>query len=162
MSTARTLTPDTRAVEELIVERAKLSYARLPMLEVVFDRFSLSLAQTLKSYLGAMAEVSLGGIDYLSCQDALKDQPDPSLISVTTAEEWGGSLGEVAHIDVELLACGVCLPVPRRTSTGDKELEAMGGDARVREMQLLELGQPSGVQELSDRLARAVTNRRVM
>ena len=46
MSTARTLTPDTRAVEELIVERAKLSYARLPMLEVVFDRFALSLAQT--------------------------------------------------------------------------------------------------------------------
>ncbi|MEQ5870842.1 FliM/FliN family flagellar motor switch protein [Sagittula sp. NFXS13] len=87
--------PDTRAVEELIVERAKLSYARLPMLEVVFDRFALSLAQTLKSYLGAMVDVSLSKVDYLSCQDALKDQPNPSLISVTTAEEWGGTVAVI-------------------------------------------------------------------
>ena len=120
MSTAHTLTPDTRAVEELIVERAKLSYARLPMLEVVFDRFSLSLAQTLKSYLGAMAEVSLGGIDYLSCQDALKDQPDPSLISVTTAEEWGGTIAGI--MTPELLFGIIEITFGGRTvATGEKK-----------------------------------------
>lgn len=120
MSTARTLTPDTRAVEELIVERARLSYARLPMLEVVFDRFSLSLAQTLKSYLGAMADVSLDGIDYLSCQDALKDQPDPSLISVTTVPEWNGTIAAI--MTPELLFGIIEITFGGRTvATGEKK-----------------------------------------
>ncbi|MCR8550514.1 FliM/FliN family flagellar motor switch protein [Salipiger sp. P9] len=87
--------PDTRAVQELIVERAKYSYARLPMLEVAFDRFSLSMAQVLKSYLGAMADISVKQIDYLTCQDALDDLPDPALIAVTDAENWGGTIAAI-------------------------------------------------------------------
>ncbi|MBN9887109.1 flagellar motor switch protein FliM [Salipiger abyssi] len=100
MSVESPIHPDTRAVQELIVERAKYSYARLPMLEVVFDRFSLSLAQVLKSYLGAMADISLKKIDYLTCQDALENLPDPALIAVTDAESWGGTIATILQPDL--------------------------------------------------------------
>ncbi|ANT63192.1 hypothetical protein AYJ57_22175 (plasmid) [Salipiger sp. CCB-MM3] len=94
------ITIDTRAVEELIVERAKRSYTRLPMLEVVFDRFALSLAQVLKSYLGAMVDVTLKQVDYLTCQDAIDALPDPSLIAVTEALEWNGTIAAVMRPDL--------------------------------------------------------------
>lgn len=93
-------TPDrteTRHVEELIIERAKFSYARLPMLEVVFDRFALSLSQCLKTYLGAMTEVTLEKVDYLSCIDAVEDLPDPALVAVTEADGWAGPLALVVE-----------------------------------------------------------------
>ena len=85
----------TREIEEMIIERARLSYARLPMLEVVFDRFSLSLSQVLKTYLGAMTEVTLEKVDYLSCQDAVDNLPDPALVSVVETEGWAGPLAVV-------------------------------------------------------------------
>lgn len=93
MQTAARMEP--KHVEELIIERAKFSYARLPMLEVVFDRFALSLAQVLKTYLGAMTEVTLEKVDYLSCNDAVEDLPDPALVTVTEAEGWAGPMAVV-------------------------------------------------------------------
>ncbi len=92
---------DTRAVEELIVERAKRSYARLPLLEVVLDRFALSLSQSLKTYLGSVVDVTLTKMDYLTCQDAIDSLPEPSLIGVTEAVEWSGTIG--AALRPELL-----------------------------------------------------------
>lgn len=85
----------TRAVQELMVERAKDSFARLPMLEVAFDRFALSLAQVLRSYFGGVAETELKSIDYLTCQDAISDLPNVSLIAVTDADDWGGTIATV-------------------------------------------------------------------
>ncbi|MBP0484597.1 flagellar motor switch protein FliM [Sagittula salina] len=113
-----TLTPDTRAVEEMIVERAKLSYVRLPMLEVVFDRFALALTQTLKGYLGAMVDVQLKSIDYTSCQDAMEDLPEPSLIAVTAAEQWGGTIAAVMRS--ELLFNVVEITFGGRSASGSK------------------------------------------
>ncbi|MGY3439989.1 flagellar motor switch protein FliM [Marinovum sp. KMM 9879] len=101
------MTPDsashasTRAVQELMVERAKDSYARLPMLEVAFDRFALSLAQALRSYFGGMAETELKSIDYLTCQDANAELPNVALIAVVDAAEWGGAIAAV--VSPELL-----------------------------------------------------------
>jgi len=100
MNIAADMAPGTRAVEELMVERAKASYARLPMLEVVFDRFSLSLPQVLRSYLGGMADVSLTRIDYLSCQEAQNQLPETALIAVTEAAPWNGTIAAVMHPDL--------------------------------------------------------------
>ena len=97
--TAQTST--TRAVQELMVQRAKESYARLPMLEVAFDRFALSLAQVLRSHFGGVAETELKSIDYLSCQEAIADLPDVALIAVTEAEDWGGTIAMI--VSPELL-----------------------------------------------------------
>ena len=117
---------DTRAVEELIVERAKRSYARLPMLEVVFDRFALSLSQALKTYLGAVVDVTLAKMDYLTCQDAIDSLPEPALIGVTEAVEWGGTIAaalrpEMLYSILEITFGGRTVPEsPRspRTFTG--------------------------------------------
>lgn len=86
---------DAKFVEELIIERAKFSYARLPMLEVVFDRFALSLSQVLKTYLGAMTDVTLEKVDYLSCNDAVEGLPNPALVAVTEAKGWAGPMAVV-------------------------------------------------------------------
>ncbi len=91
---------ETKPVEELIIERAKLSYARLPMLEVVFDRFALTFAPELKTYLGAMTDVTLKAVEYLSCQDAVNELPDPSLVAVTDVEGWAGPLAVVLRPDL--------------------------------------------------------------
>ncbi|MGR3321921.1 MAG: flagellar motor switch protein FliM [Pseudooceanicola sp.] len=119
MSTQRAEIPEDeadRSVEELIIERAKFSYARLPMLEVVFDRFALSLSQVLKAYLGAMTEVTLESINYLSCQDAVDSLPDPSLVCVTDAEGWAGPMAIV--VDPELLFSVIEITFGGRTVAG--------------------------------------------
>ncbi|WP_323765180.1 flagellar motor switch protein FliM [Marinovum sp.] len=91
----------TREVQELMVARARDSFARLPMLEVAFDRFALSLAQVLRSYFGGVAETELTSIDYLTCQDAVADLPNVALIAVTDADAWGGTIAAV--VSPELL-----------------------------------------------------------
>ncbi|WP_375690007.1 flagellar motor switch protein FliM [Pseudooceanicola sp. LIPI14-2-Ac024] len=114
MQTAERTEP--KFVEELIIERAKYSYARLPMLEVVFDRFALSLSQVLKTYLGAMTDVELESVDYLSCADAVDGLPDPALNAVTEAEGWAGPLAVV--IEPSLLFAVIEITFGGRTVPG--------------------------------------------
>lgn len=93
-------TSDTRSVEELIIERAKAFYARMPMLEVVFERFALSLAPALKTYFGAMTDVKLKSVDYLSCESALSTLPDPALVAITDAREWSSAIAVIVKTDL--------------------------------------------------------------
>ncbi|WP_163851566.1 flagellar motor switch protein FliM [Pseudooceanicola aestuarii] len=94
------LSEETRAVEELIIERAKSSYARLPVMEVVLDRFALGLGPALKAYLGALAEVSLKRLDYMSCHAAIQDLPNPGLFAVAEAPEWAGPISLAVKADL--------------------------------------------------------------
>ncbi|SDG92351.1 flagellar motor switch protein FliM [Alloyangia pacifica] len=134
MTEQSTITIDTRAVEELIVERAKRSYARLPMLEVVFDRFALSLAQVLKAYLGAMVDVSLDKVDYLTCQDAIDSLSEPSLIGVTEAAEWSGTIAaalrpELLYSILEITFGGRTVPESPRAPRSFTSIEKRIGKA---------------------------------
>lgn len=106
MTAMRTTRPpepglENASVEEQIIRMATLSYERLPMMEVIFDRFALSLGSALKSFSSVTTEVKLDAFEYMSCGEALENLPAPWLVAVGSAEPWGGTLALV--IDPDLL-----------------------------------------------------------
>ncbi|MDJ1158448.1 flagellar motor switch protein FliM [Chelatococcus sp. SYSU_G07232] len=71
-----------------IVDSGKVSYERLPMLEIVFDRMVRLLATSLRNFFSDNVEVSLAGITSVRVGDYLNSIPLPSLLAVVRAEEW--------------------------------------------------------------------------
>ena len=65
-----------------------VSYERLPMLEVVFDRAVRTLSTSLRNLTSDNVEVSLEGIRSVRFGDYLNSIPLPAMISVFKAEEW--------------------------------------------------------------------------
>ncbi len=73
-----------------IVNSALVSYERLPMLEIVFDRLVRLLTASLRNFTSDNVEVSLDTISTLRFGDYLNSIPLPSMISVFNAVEWDG------------------------------------------------------------------------
>ena len=71
-----------------IVNSALVSYERLPMLEVVFDRLVRMLSTTLRNFTGENVEVLLDNITSLRFGDYLNSIPLPAMLGVFKAEEW--------------------------------------------------------------------------
>lgn len=78
------------SVEEEIIQRAKRSYERLPILEVILERFVLASGPAIKHYVGAICEASIDKIEYIQLGDALDSVPSPALISVVEEANWDG------------------------------------------------------------------------
>lgn len=89
------------SIEEQIIRMATLNYDRLPMLEVIFDRYSLSLGGALKSYTAAATEVELRDFSYMTCTEALDSLKAPMFIAVGHTVLWEGPL--VLAVEPELL-----------------------------------------------------------
>ncbi|MGH1351951.1 MAG: flagellar motor switch protein FliM [Methyloligellaceae bacterium] len=73
-----------------IVNSALVSYERLPMLEIVFDRLVRLLTGSLRNFTSDNVEVSLDNISTLRFGDYLNSIPLPAMISVFKAVEWDG------------------------------------------------------------------------
>jgi flagellar motor switch protein FliM len=73
---------------QAIVNSALVSYERLPMLEVVFDRLVRMLTTSLRNFTSDNVEVSLDAITSIRFGDYLNSIPLPAIISVFKAEEW--------------------------------------------------------------------------
>jgi len=73
---------------EAILSSAQVSYERLPMLEVVFDRLVRLLSTSLRNFTSDNVEVSLDSIASIRFGDYLNAIPLPAMISVFKAEEW--------------------------------------------------------------------------
>jgi flagellar motor switch protein FliM len=71
-----------------ILTSAMVAYERLPMLEVVFDRFVRVVSTSLRNFTSDNVEVSLEKIQTLRFGDYLDAIPLPAMISVFKAEEW--------------------------------------------------------------------------
>ena len=71
-----------------IVNSALVSYERLPMLEVVFDRLVRMLSTSLRNFTSDNVEVSLDNISSIRFGDYLNSIPLPAMLSVFHAEEW--------------------------------------------------------------------------
>lgn len=78
------------SVEEEIIQRAKRSYERLPILEVILERFALAVGPAIKHYVGAICEATIDSVEYLQLGDALDSIPSPALISVIEETGWDG------------------------------------------------------------------------
>lgn len=71
-----------------IVNSALVSYERLPMLEVVFDRLVRMMSTSLRNFTSDNVEVSLDNINSIRFGDYLNSIPLPAMLAVFKAEEW--------------------------------------------------------------------------
>jgi flagellar motor switch protein FliM len=73
---------------QAILNSALVSYERLPMLEVVFDRLVRMMSTSLRNFTSDNVEVSLDNIVSLRFGDYLNSIPLPAMLAVFKAEEW--------------------------------------------------------------------------
>jgi flagellar motor switch protein FliM len=79
---------DEQTGMQAILNSALVSYERLPMLEVVFDRLVRLMSTSLRNFTSDNVEVSLDSIASIRFGDYLNSIPLPAMISVFKAEEW--------------------------------------------------------------------------
>jgi flagellar motor switch protein FliM len=73
---------------ERIINSGFVSYERLPMLEIVFDRLVRIMSASLRNLTNENVEVGIDTIDSLRFGDYLNSIPLPTMIAVFKAEEW--------------------------------------------------------------------------
>ena len=73
---------------EAIIESGMVSYERLPMLEIVFDRLVRMLSTSLRNFTSDNVEISIDSIRSVRFGDYLNSIPLPAIMSVFKAEEW--------------------------------------------------------------------------
>ncbi len=71
-----------------LINSALVSYERLPMLEVVFDRLVRMMTTSLRNFTSDNVEVVLDNITSVRFGDYLNSIPLPAMISVVKAEDW--------------------------------------------------------------------------
>ena len=79
---------DQRSGIQAILNSALVSYERLPMLEVVFDRLVRMMSTSLRNFTSDNVEVSLDNIVSIRFGDYLNSIPLPAMLGVFKAEEW--------------------------------------------------------------------------
>ncbi len=73
---------------QAIINSALVSYERLPMLEVVFDRLVRMMSTSLRNFTSDNVEVSLESITSARFGDYLDQIPLPAMLTVFKADEW--------------------------------------------------------------------------
>ncbi len=71
-----------------IISSGLVSYERLPMLEIVFDRLVRIMSTSLRNFTSDNVEVSIDNILSLRFGDYLNAIPLPAMLAVFKAEEW--------------------------------------------------------------------------
>jgi flagellar motor switch protein FliM len=71
-----------------IISSGLISYERLPMLEIVFDRLVRIMSTNLRNFTSDNVEVSIDNIMSLRFSDYLNSIPLPAMLAVFKAEEW--------------------------------------------------------------------------
>ena len=74
-----------------IIDSAIVSYERLPMLEIVFDRLVRLMTTRLRNFTSDNVEVSIDRITSVRFGDYLNSIPLPAILAVFKAEEWDNS-----------------------------------------------------------------------
>lgn len=71
-----------------LLDRSKENYERLPMLEVVFDRFVRAVSTSLRNFTGENVDVNIESITSMRFEDYLNSVPLPALLAIFQAVEW--------------------------------------------------------------------------
>ncbi|WP_181702297.1 flagellar motor switch protein FliM [Chthonobacter albigriseus] len=71
-----------------LINSAMVSYERLPMLEIVFDRLVRETTTSLRNFTSDNVEVSLDSISSVRFDDYLNSIPLPAILAVFKAEQW--------------------------------------------------------------------------
>ncbi|HUH76745.1 MAG TPA: flagellar motor switch protein FliM [Devosia sp.] len=73
---------------QALINSALVSYERLPMLEIVFDRLVRLATTSLRNFTSDNVEVTMESISSVRFGDYLNSIPLPAILSVIRAEEW--------------------------------------------------------------------------
>ena len=79
---------DNRTGMQRIISSGLVSYERLPMLEIVFDRLVRIMSTSLRNFTSDNVEVGIDNILSLRFGDYLNSIPLPAMLAVFKAEEW--------------------------------------------------------------------------
>ena len=79
---------DSRSGIHRIISSGLVSYERLPMLEIVFDRLVRIMSTSLRNFTSDNVDVSIDNILSLRFGDYLNSIPLPAMLAVFKAEEW--------------------------------------------------------------------------
>lgn len=71
-----------------LINSALVSYERLPMLDIIFDRMVRMMSTSLRNFTSDNIEVSLDNITSVRFGDYLNSIPLPAMLGVFRAEEW--------------------------------------------------------------------------
>jgi flagellar motor switch protein FliM len=82
------ITLDDHSGIRAIIDSAMVSYERLPMLEIVFDRLVRLMTTSLRNFTSDNVEVSLDRITSVRFGDYMNSIALPAVLSVFKAEEW--------------------------------------------------------------------------
>ncbi len=77
-----------RAGIRAIVDSGTVSYERLPMLEIIFERMVRHLSTSLRNFFSDNIEVTLDSIRSVRFGDYVNSIPLPAVLAVFKAEEW--------------------------------------------------------------------------
>jgi flagellar motor switch protein FliM len=88
--TAAPREPKAAAVSgmERVIARGLVSFERLPMLEIVFDRLVRIMSTSLRNFTSDNVEVTLAGIESLRFGDYLDAVPPSAMLTVFNVREW--------------------------------------------------------------------------
>ena len=73
---------------QALINSALVSYERLPMLEIVFDRLVRLATTSLRNFTSDTVEVSMDSISSVRFGDYVNSIPLPAIMSVIRADEW--------------------------------------------------------------------------
>ena len=73
---------------QAILDSSFVSYERLPMLEVVFDRLTRMMATSLRNFTLDNVEVAIESIESMRFGEYINSLAQPTLLTVFKAEEW--------------------------------------------------------------------------
>ena len=79
---------DTRTGMQRIISSGLVSYERLPMLEIVYDRLVRIMSTSLRNFTSDNVEVGIDNILSLRFGDYLNSIPLPAMLAVFKAEDW--------------------------------------------------------------------------
>jgi flagellar motor switch protein FliM len=79
---------EARTGMQKIISSGLISYERLPMLEIVFDRLVRIMSTSLRNFTSDNVEVGIDNIISLRFGDYLNSIPLPAMLAVFKAEEW--------------------------------------------------------------------------
>ncbi len=79
---------ENRSGMQQIISSGLVSYERLPMLEIVFDRLVRVMSTSLRNFTSDNVEVSIDNILSLRFGDYLNSIPLPAMLAVFKADEW--------------------------------------------------------------------------
>lgn len=82
----------TAMVEEEIIAMSVLNFERMPMLDLIFERFELSLAKAFRSFTSAPTEAELIDIHYTTYDHAMLAVNEPCMIGIAEILPWHGPI----------------------------------------------------------------------